>query len=1224
MTFRVSARRAPALAALALVLSLLTPPAHAAGPTAPPAPHTVGYDGYSFLLDGKRTYLWSGEFHYYRLPSVDLWRDALQKMKAAGFNATSLYFDWGYHSPREGIYDFTGVRDVDRLLDIAAEVGVYVIARPGPYINAEVDGGGFPTWLSTRPGNTRSADPAYLRYSDEWQDHIDPIIARHQWTSGRGTVIAYQVENEFYNGGPDGRAYLGHLENRARANGIRVPLTGNHQGTFNTGEAALDVDGVDHYPQGFNCSTPEKWKPVPDIGKNRPAGKPLYTAEFQGGAFDPWGGPGYDRCAQLINDQFANVFYKANIGAGATAQNFYMVYGGTSWGWSAIPQNYTSYDYGAAITEARQLEAKYGEDKLIGYFTQSVAPLTKTDPLAVAPPESPDILDTARVNPDTGTRFHVLRHRDSTSTATTSTHLALDLGAAGKYPVVPQEPGTAIRLDGRQSKILLTGYDLGATPMRYSTSELMTNLTTGGQDVAVLYGDRGQPGETVLHYAERPTVTVLSGAAQSTWDSVRGDLRLNYAHDGLTRVLVTGGARPLLLLLGDKDTAKTFWRQDTTGGPILVRGAHLLRTATGRGGSLDLGGDIGDDGSVEVFSGARALSWNDTPVRSAVTPSGSRAATVPTAKPVTLPALTEWKHRQESPEARPDFDDSAWPVATKTSSHSKTAPATLPVLFADDYDFHTGNTWYRGRFRPTGKETGISLSSQSGGTAGQVSAWLNGVFLGSAGDGPHNLVFPPGALRDGENVLSVLTVNMGHDEDYTPSNGNKAARGLLGASLTGAPLTALTWRLQGTRGGETGLDPVRGPLNTGGLYGERAGWSLPGFPDRDWTPARLPARDTTPGVSWYRTTATLDLPEHQDTSVGLTITDDPGRHYRALIFVNGWQFGQYLADVGPQHSFPIPNGVLNPHGANTIAIAVWNTDGETGGLGKVELVNHGSYASPLTVRQNASPGYDAHRYAMPDSPARVALAVPDTVRPGDRFTVTATVSVPSGVDGVRAVRPELTLPAGWTSGPASPPSVPRVDPGHPVTFSWPVTAGTAVARVNPLSVRVGYRHHGQELSTTDTRITGTVPPAPPPGANRVSVLPFLAASNGWGPVERDTSVGEDKPGDGRPLTLRGKVFAHGLGTNSPSDVRLYLGGRCTRFAATAGVDDETHGGGSVVFRVLLDGRPVATTGLLTGTSPTAGIDVPVTGGQVLDLIVDDGGDGPGLDHGDWAEPVLTC
>ncbi|MGN5377109.1 beta-galactosidase [Streptomyces lasalocidi] len=165
-----------------------------------------------------------------------------------------------------------------------------------------------------------------------------------------------------------------HLEDKAKADGITVPLVGNNNGTFNSGDAALDVDGADSYPQGFNCSNPTKWNGVPDISYDHVAGKPLATAEFQGGAFDPWGGPGYDKCAQLINDRFADVFYKQNIAVGATSQSFYMTYGGTNWGWLGMPENYTSYDYGAAIRETRQLDPKYDQDKLIGYFTHAVTP----------------------------------------------------------------------------------------------------------------------------------------------------------------------------------------------------------------------------------------------------------------------------------------------------------------------------------------------------------------------------------------------------------------------------------------------------------------------------------------------------------------------------------------------------------------------------------------------------------------------------------------------------------------------------------------------------------------------------------------------------------------------------------------------------------------------------------------------------------------------------------
>src|SRR6266699_2276871 len=746
---RTGRRRVPValLAATALVITLagtIQPAAaHSAAPGSPAqaagTPHTVSFDGYSFLIDGQRTYIWSGEFHYFRLPSPDLWLDIFQKMKAAGFNAASIYFDWGYHSPAPGVYDFTGVRDVDKLLDMAQEAGIYVIARPAPYINAEVDGGGLPGWMSTKAGANRSDDPQFLKYSDEWMTQIDRILARHQLTNGTGPVIAYQVENEYYNGSAAGRAYMQHLEDKARADGITVPLTGNNNGTFNSGAGALDIDGPDSYPQGFNCSNPTRWNGVPDISYDHPAGRPLYTPEFQGGAFDPWGGPGYDKCAQLINDQFADVFYKQNIAVGATAQSFYMTYGGTNWGWLGIPENYTSYDYGAAIRETRQLDPKYYEDKLIGYFTHAVAPLTKTDRNNVTPPDNHAIVDTDPALQYSGNWSHVANQSytggdykntesfskqagdsltvpfngtavrwigsqtsnhgladvyiDGTKQATvdasgsanqavlfaksgltdgphtlkivvdgthssgsTDNYVSIDAidvptGSAAAnptYPVVPQQPGTAITLNGRDSHIIVANYKLGDSQLQYSTSEIMTNATIGDHDVAVLYGGQGSDGETVLRYASQPTVQAIGGAVTTTWDPTTGDLRLNYTHDGLTRVMISGGgSRPLLLLLADKATAETFWRQDTAAGPVLVRGTHLLRTAASSDddSTVALTGDNGTDPDIEVFTSASAITWNGTAVHTQPTSTGSLTGAIPVATPITLPDLTNWKHQ---------------------------------------------------------------------------------------------------------------------------------------------------------------------------------------------------------------------------------------------------------------------------------------------------------------------------------------------------------------------------------------------------------------------------------------------------------------------------------------------------------------------------------------------------------------------------------------------------
>ncbi|MEU4745619.1 beta-galactosidase, partial [Actinosynnema sp. NPDC023658] len=216
-------------AALVLLGSLTATAPVAAAPSPGPDPgsavsdsrrHQVSYDRYSLTVDGERVMLWSGEFHYFRLPSPELWRDVLEKIRAAGFSGVSLYFHWGYHSPAPGVYDFTGVRDVDRLLGIADELGLYVVARPGPYINAETSGGGFPAWLKTVPGRARSSDPGYTAAYRDWLSHLNPIIARHQVSRG-GSVIAYNVENEYaVNVDP---AYMRDLQDQARAAGIDVP-----------------------------------------------------------------------------------------------------------------------------------------------------------------------------------------------------------------------------------------------------------------------------------------------------------------------------------------------------------------------------------------------------------------------------------------------------------------------------------------------------------------------------------------------------------------------------------------------------------------------------------------------------------------------------------------------------------------------------------------------------------------------------------------------------------------------------------------------------------------------------------------------------------------------------------------------------------------------------------------------------------------------------------------
>src|SRR5438270_4555051 len=203
--------------------------------------------------------------HPFRLPSPDLWRDILQKLKASGFNTVSFYFDWGYHSPKRGVYDFSGIRDIDRLLTMADEEGLYVISRAGPYVNAELARGGFPTWLVNQKARARTDDPEYLAAADEWLNHINAIIARHQINGDgkghRGSVILHQIENELLLTTPAQQRYMDHLYAKARADGVTVPIFTNDigrngywvprgSGVPGTVEGPTDLYAFDGYPGG--------------------------------------------------------------------------------------------------------------------------------------------------------------------------------------------------------------------------------------------------------------------------------------------------------------------------------------------------------------------------------------------------------------------------------------------------------------------------------------------------------------------------------------------------------------------------------------------------------------------------------------------------------------------------------------------------------------------------------------------------------------------------------------------------------------------------------------------------------------------------------------------------------------------------------------------------------------------------------------------------------------
>ncbi|WP_420593918.1 NPCBM/NEW2 domain-containing protein [Deinococcus sp.] len=146
--------------------------------------------------------------------------------------------------------------------------------------------------------------------------------------------------------------------------------------------------------------------------------------------------------------------------------------------------------------------------------------------------------------------------------------------------------------------------------------------------------------------------------------------------------------------------------------------------------------------------------------------------------------------------------------------------------------------------------------------------------------------------------------------------------------------------------------------------------------------------------------------------------------------------------------------------------------------------------------------------------------------------------------------------------------------------------------------------------------------------NTLSFEKIISAKNGWGPIERDRSNGEQKAGDGKLLTLNGKTYARGFGVHAGSEMRFGLkgtnGATCKRFTSDIGVDDEVGSKGSVGFQVYLDGAKAYDSGNLSGSSATQKINLNISGKKELRLVVTDAGDGISYDHADWANPQVDC
>ncbi|KAK3620175.1 hypothetical protein LTR56_023569 [Elasticomyces elasticus] len=893
----------------------------------------VTWDANSLFIHGKRVVIYGGEFHPFRLPVPSLWLDIFQKMRSMGYNAASVYWDWALLEGQQGDYSASGVFDVGLFLDLAKQAGMYIIARPGPYINAEVSGGGFPGWLQRNPAHLRTNETGFLEATYNYINNIGKTISDAQITNG-GAVILFQPENEYLNGFATGFSpnvyYVQDVEDEWRNTGIVMPYTDNYGHDHflpGSGIGAIDLYGSDSYPQGFSCNDPYNWLSS-DVQTNEyqmfeieSNSTPPMIPEFQGGSFDPWGGAGFGNCSVLTNEDFEKVFYKNNFASALKIVSYYMTFGGTNWGNLGYPLGYTSYDYGAAITENRELtRAKYSEAKLIANFWQaSPAYLTaspeKAQSAAIYTTQA-NLTVTPVIDSNSETGFYVIRHDGPEGT----TNYKLNLPTSKGIIQIPQIQGS-LTLVAKDSKIHLADYAIGSYNVLYSSAEIFTQQNYSKYSVAVFYGGLTETHE--LAFSGAPNATIVSGSGV-TVSEIDGATILNWQTSSSRKVVQIGS--DLYVYLIDRNSAYNYWvtylpgtdsdpfGTFSTSQPVVINGGYLIRNTTLSGSSLYVTGDLNTTTTIEVIGAPSSLSclyFNgvlvNTITGTAPTLSGQVIYNVPY---INLPSLASlnWKSIDSLPELSSSYDDSLWTAAVLTYTNNTYRPnlTTPNSLYASDYGYNTGTLLFRGHFTATGSENGTVELGLAGGEAFSSSVWLNSTFIGSyngvADASSANVSYGLPSLTTGDSyVVNVIIDQTGFEESQTQgADIMKAPRGILSYNVSGYAPSAVSWKLTGNLHGEAYEDRARGPLNEGGMFAERQGYHLPSPPSSNWTSSSPLTGTSGPGVAFYSSSLDLALPAGYDVPLYFGF---PGAsntsNYRCQLFVNGWQFGKYGKSFGP-------------------------------------------------------------------------------------------------------------------------------------------------------------------------------------------------------------------------------------------------------------------------------------------------------------------------------------
>jgi beta-galactosidase len=595
------------------------------------AAQAITWKNGSFVVNGKPVFLASGEVHYARVPR-ELWRDRLWRMKMMGLNTVQTYVFWNAQEGREGEFNFSDNLDLDAWLTLVESMGMYAIVRPGPYNCAEWESGGLPAWLTVKPGmQVREDYPAFVKAADQYLSKVYPIIAKHQINRG-GSVLMVQLENEYPGGlwGTDGNPYLKHIYGMARKMGLEVPLfySGLHHGNDPAGETPFAAR------------------------KN-----PWYSTEFWTG----WIGQ-YGDMAPEVFERSVRGTWKI-IAFGGAGYDYYVVHGGSNFGYSRGSEEGAAYDYSAPIGQQGQLRKVYFPMRRASSFAT-----TFSDLLARSVNDGKEVrtgvADGLRILTRAGTEGTAVFLDNQYGKQVVETKVEL------KSPALTFPKNGTLKLQPKEIRAVAVLDVPWTKSARFASivSGVLGRVELGGKDYWVCYGEPGEGGE----------ITVKRGSGIE-------NISLEYpADDSVHEIPISSGdGKNAVFLVMNTSLADHTW--------ILPNGIFVGP------------GFVHENGAMEFPPAGGAAK--------VYTARGRQEVTVPAVQPPALPTLSSWTWRGAAPEAEPSFNDAAWPAS----------PQPLPMESVGS--FQNGYGWYRTSF--TSSADGV-INLKFAGSGGDLRAFVNG------------------------------------------------------------------------------------------------------------------------------------------------------------------------------------------------------------------------------------------------------------------------------------------------------------------------------------------------------------------------------------------------------------------------------------------------------------------------------------------------------------------